>query len=125
MAQDWIAAYKRYVGPEPGGRGKGTGDAGPATVPGLNLPASPDRQPDVAAPIPAARARSETPAQVASPVATTVPKAGQPAAQVWVNTKSGVYHGSASRYYGKTKGGKFMAEVEALAAGFHAAPGNQ
>lgn len=95
-------------------------------MPGLSLPASPDRQPDVAVRAPAAaKANDDAPATPVTAPAAPVPKAGQPAAQVWVNTRSGVYHASASRYYGKTKEGKFMTEADALAAGFHAAPGNQ
>ena len=35
------------------------------------------------------------------------------ATQVWVNTKSSVYHCPGSRYYGVTKSGRFMTETEA------------
>ena len=42
---------------------------------------------------------------------------------VWVNTKSHAYHQPDSRYYGKTKEGKYMSEADAKAAGDHAAPG--
>jgi hypothetical protein len=45
------------------------------------------------------------------------------AGQVWVNTKSGKYWRPGSRYYGKTKQGKFMGEEEAKAAGFQPAHG--
>ena len=38
-------------------------------------------------------------------------------AQVWVNTKSGVYHCPGTRYYGATKSGTMMAESAARAAG--------
>jgi hypothetical protein len=41
--------------------------------------------------------------------------------QVWVNLDSGVYHKSGSRWYGKTKHGKFMSEKEAVAAGYRPA----
>jgi hypothetical protein len=37
---------------------------------------------------------------------------------VWVNTDSGVYHKSGSRWYGKTKQGKWMTEQDAVKAGY-------
>ena len=40
---------------------------------------------------------------------------------VWVNTKSGVFHGEGDRWYGKTKEGKFMTEADAVKAGYRAA----
>jgi DNA/RNA endonuclease G (NUC1) len=43
--------------------------------------------------------------------------------QVWVNTKSGAYWRPGTRYYGKTKQGKYMSEVDAIKAGYHAAGG--
>jgi hypothetical protein len=38
-----------------------------------------------------------------------------------VNLDSGVYHYPNSRYYGKTKSGKYMSEADAEQAGYHAA----
>ena len=37
--------------------------------------------------------------------------------KVWVNTKSGVYHCPGTRWYGATKGGEYMTEGQARAAG--------
>ena len=45
--------------------------------------------------------------------------AAKAAGQVWVNTSTKVYHDSSSEFYGATKSGKFMAEKDALAAGYH------
>jgi DNA uptake protein ComE-like DNA-binding protein len=40
---------------------------------------------------------------------------------VWVNLESKVYHKEASRWYGKTKSGKYMTESDAIKAGYRAA----
>jgi hypothetical protein len=40
---------------------------------------------------------------------------------VWVNTNSGVYHCPGSRWYGRTKQGKYMGECEAQRAGYRPA----
>jgi len=42
---------------------------------------------------------------------------------VWVNTKSGKYWKSGSRYYGKTKQGEYMSEKEAVQKGYGPANG--
>ena len=45
------------------------------------------------------------------------------ASEVWVNTRSGKYWRPGSRYYGKTKQGRFMSEEEARQQGFQPAHG--
>jgi hypothetical protein len=42
------------------------------------------------------------------------------AGKVWVNTESGVYH-KGGKWFGATKQGKFMAEQDAIKAGYRAA----
>ena len=44
---------------------------------------------------------------------------------VWVNTATGAYHKKGSRWYGKTKKGKYMTEADAIRAGYHAAGAEQ
>jgi len=44
---------------------------------------------------------------------------------VWVNTDSGVYHMANTKWYGKTKNGKYMTEADAQKAGYRAAKGGQ
>ncbi len=45
------------------------------------------------------------------------------AADVWVNTSTGVYHCPGGQYYGATKRGRFMSEREAAQHGYRAAYG--
>lgn len=64
-------------------------------------------------------ATSTTPA--AKPSAAQQPRPANGRGMVWVNTESGVYHKPGTRYYGKTKQGKYMTEADAIKAGYHAA----
>ena len=70
-------------------------------------------------------ASTPTPKSTTTAKTTTAPESvGQTPPQkgmVWVNTDSGVFHKEGSRWYGKTKQGKWMTEADALQAGFHAA----
>ena len=56
--------------------------------------------------------RCRAPAYANSPNA-----AGQPVHEVWVNTRSGVYHCPGTRYYGNTKNGQYMTQAEAQKQG--------
>jgi len=44
--------------------------------------------------------------------------------EIWVNTRSGKYWRPGSRFYGKTKQGEFMSELEALDRGYSPAGGS-
>lgn len=43
-------------------------------------------------------------------------------ADVWVNTRSGTYWAPGTKWYGRTKEGRYMSESDAIAAGYHPAP---
>ena len=53
----------------------------------------------------------------------TTQSAGNPTVTVWVNTNSGVYHCTGTRWYGKTKSGQFMTQREAQSKGHRPAYG--
>jgi hypothetical protein len=62
-----------------------------------------------------------------APVASAPPVAQRPTAPnviVWVNTNSGVYHCPGTRWYGKTKEGKYMKQKEAQAGDYRPAYGS-
>ena len=105
MAHDWIAAYKKYVAPEPlvDKRRKGKAARYTGTAYG-DESAARDEHPDT-------ETTPETP--------TAATGSGTATGQVWVNTKSGVIWQPGSRYYGKTAKGKYMSEADAIAAGYH------
>jgi len=60
-----------------------------------------------------------TPPAKATPSAISLGTPGP--GMVWVNLDSAVYHFEGSRYYGKTKNGKYMSEADAVKAGYHPA----
>lgn len=70
---------------------------------------------------PQATATPATPAPT-SPATSSAPKQQtaqtKGAGMVWVNTDTGVYHKQGTRWYGKTKQGKYMLEADAIKAGY-------
>jgi hypothetical protein len=78
--------------------------------------------PTPAAPGNQAAAQEATPATSAAkkhkapePQAAQAPGGGN--GQVWVNSESHVYHKEGSKWYGKTKHGKYMSEADAVKEG--------
>jgi len=101
IAGDWIGAYKKYFHtdrPLSGGSAR-------------RRPSPPEELPVVAPP--------------ASPAPSAPATRPEPAGagEVWVNTRSGKYFHSGSRYYGKTREGAYMSEQEAQRYGYTAARG--
>ena len=73
--------------------------------------------PPAPAPAPSKNTPPSTAKASPAPVSQGTPGPGN----VWVNLDSGVYHYNNSRYYGKTKNGKYMSEADAISSGYHAA----
>ncbi|MEQ1486845.1 MAG: hypothetical protein ABL913_14970, partial [Methyloglobulus sp.] len=74
-------------------------------------PATREATPAPVAPAARTAEPASAPAQMAAPVAGGSGK-------VWVNTRSKIYHCEGSKFYGKTKVGEYMSQVDAQAKGF-------
>jgi hypothetical protein len=79
---------------------------------------------------------SPSPASSAAPATTSAGTKAETAAKgtpepggghglVWVNTETHVYHKEGSRFYGKTKKGKYVSEADAIKEGDRAAKGGE
>jgi hypothetical protein len=95
--------------------------ASPAMTPAASRHTNPFgnilNQKPAAAP-PAAPAATVAAAETMNEVAArATPEPGGGHGLVWVNTESHIYHKEGSRYYGKTKKGKYMTEAEAIKEG--------
>ncbi len=86
-----------------------------ATAPAAAAPAAVPA-PATAAPAPSPAAQ---PAPAAIPAQAAAPAAGGAPGQVWVNTKSKIYHCQGSRFYGRTREGEYMTEAQAQAQGYN------
>ena len=79
-------------------------------------------KPDAASQTPGNAPAGNAPASKPDTTRSTQPAKGS--GMVWVNTDSGVYHKPGTRWYGKTKKGKYMTEADAIKAGYRAAVKN-
>jgi hypothetical protein len=100
--------------------GGGTAAAAPAPKASAKA-AAPVSQPAPAAAAKPAPAPASQPAPAPKAAASSASQGTPGPGTVWVNLETGVYHYSNSRYYGKTKSGKYMPEADATKAGYHAA----
>jgi hypothetical protein len=107
-------------------------EASPATSPEASPAASPaakkqrgkkaattEASPAAAAAAAPAAAPAKAKGKAPAPQAQQAPGGGN--GQVWVNSDTNVYHKEGSRWYGRTKHGKYMSEADAQKAGAHAA----
>jgi hypothetical protein len=84
-------------------------------TPPVSPSSAPPSQPPAAAP-------SQPPPPPPSKATSSAAPQGTPGAgMVWVNLETGVYHYQNSRYYGKTKSGKYLSEADAVKAGYRPA----
>jgi cytoskeletal protein RodZ len=70
----------------------------------------------VPSPAPLVSVPASAPASAATAAQKTSPSKNS--GMVWVNTESGVYHKPGTRWYGRTKQGKYMTEGDAIKAGY-------
>ena len=107
--------------PKKRSRKEATAAASPATTPAAPAAPSPTAKEGMLG-LFHKKTANPTPAPVANQPQAPASNPGTPGnGQVWVNTDSHVYHKAGSRFYGKTKQGKYMNEADAIKEGDHAA----
>jgi hypothetical protein len=115
MAPVFFVSAAELIGqsPQSGGSDKPQPSAATSSVPAA------------AKPTPAASASPSTTSALLAQASATPAKPQTPPANaagvVWINTDTGVYHKQGTRWYGKTKHGKYMLEADAIKAGYKAA----
>jgi hypothetical protein len=117
------ASFAQSAAPSP------SASASPAASPGKHHHKKAAQTAVMASPSPAASPVTATTVKTPAPAKKT-PAAFVPPANaapgggnglVWVNTSSKAYHKEGSKWYGKTKHGKYISEPDALKEGDHAA----
>ena len=97
--------------------------ASPAATPAASAsPAKPFSIGSLFKPKPTASPAATTTTGSAEANATPAPGGGH--GMVWVNTESHIYHKEGSRFYGKTKQGKYISEADAIKEGDRASKTN-
>ncbi|MBS1840003.1 MAG: hypothetical protein JST77_04055, partial [Acidobacteria bacterium] len=92
-----------------------------SAAPAAATTSSPSAPAAIPSATPAAATTPAKPATTSKPAAQQQTPPANSAGMVWVNTDSGVYHKPGTRWYGKTKQGKYMTEADAQKAGYRAA----
>jgi hypothetical protein len=100
----------------------------PAAAPATAAPTAAAASTPAAKPAPATTPAASTPAASTPAASKSAATQQTPPAKsnlmVWVNTDSGIYHKPGTRFYGKTKQGKYMSEADAIKAGYRPAAKN-
>ncbi len=90
----------------------------PSTSDKAQSPATTPNATAAAKSTPAASTDSSTTSGAPAQASATTKTPANAKGLVWINTDTGVYHKQGTRWYGKTKHGKYMLEGDAIKAGY-------